>query len=54
MQRKAAIWILGAFKTSLTEGIETIVDLLPIKLYLQKLVGRSQLHAMSLPMNYII
>jgi len=54
MQRRAAIWILGAFKTSLTKGIKTIVDLLPIKLHLQKLVGRLQLHTMSLPMNYII
>jgi len=54
MQRKAAIWILGAFKTSLTEGIETIVGLIPINLHFQKLRGRSQLHVMSLPSNHII
>ena len=40
MQRKVAIWILGAFKTSLSEGMEAIVGLIPIKLYLQKLGGR--------------
>jgi len=54
MQRRAAIWILRAFKTSLTEGIEAIMDLLPIKLHLQKLVGRLQLYATSLPTNHII
>ena len=40
MQRRAAIWILGAFKTSLVEGIKAITDLIPIKLHLQKLMGR--------------
>ena len=54
MQRRAAIWILGVFKTSPTEGIEAIMGLLPIKLHLQKLLGRSQLLAMSLPTNHII
>ena len=43
IQRRAAIWILEAFKTSLTEGIEIITGLIPIKLHLQKLRGRSQL-----------
>jgi len=51
MQRRAAIWILGAFKTSPTFGIEAIVGLIPINLYLQKLSGRSQLRAHSLPPN---
>jgi len=41
MQGRAAIWILGMFKTSPLEGIEAIVGLIPIKLYLQKLAGRS-------------
>jgi len=54
MQRRAAIWILGAFKTSPTEGIEAITGLLPIKLHLQKLADRSQLHTISLPINHII
>jgi len=36
IQRRAAIWTLGAFKTSLMEGIEVIVGLIPIKAHLQK------------------
>jgi len=54
MQRRAAIWILGAFEISPTEGIEIIAGLIPIKLHLQKLGDRSQLCAISLPMNHII
>jgi len=54
MQKRAAIWILGVFKTSSLEGIEAIVGLIPIKLHLQKLVGRSQLHTLALPPNHII
>ena len=41
MQRRAATWILGAFKTSPTEGIEAIVGLIPIKFHLQKIAKRS-------------
>jgi len=41
MQRRATIWILGAFKMFSMEGIEAIAGLIPIKLHLQKLVGRS-------------
>ena len=54
MQRKAAIWILGAFKTSSSEGIEAITGLIPIKLHLQKLGDRVQLQALSLSVNHII
>jgi len=54
MQRRAAIWILGAFKTSLSFGIETIARLIPINLYLQKLGGRSQLQVHSLPPSHLI
>jgi len=36
------------------EGIEAIVDLIPIKYHLQKLGGRLQLCATSLPSNHII
>jgi len=54
MQRRAAIWILRAFKTSPTKGVEAIMGLIPIKAHLQKLGGRSQLHASSLPSNHII
>jgi len=41
MQRRAAIWILGAFKTSSSYGIKAIAGLISIKLHLQKLDGRS-------------
>ena len=41
MQRRATIWILGAFKTSPTKGIEAIVGLIPIKFHLQKIAKRS-------------
>ena len=43
MQRKAAIWILGAFKTLPTEGIKAIAGIIPIKFHLQKLTRRSQI-----------
>ena len=54
MKRRAIIWILGAFKISLTKGIEALADLIPIKSHLQKLRGRSQLCTLSLPTNHII
>ena len=41
MQRRAAIWILGAFKTSPTGAIETLARLTPIHLHIRKLVLRS-------------
>ena len=34
MQRRAAIWILGAFKTSSLLGLEVVAGLIPIKLHL--------------------
>jgi len=34
MQRRAVIWILGAFKTSPSYGIKAIAGLIPIKLHL--------------------
>jgi len=54
MQRRAAIWILGAFKTSPLEGIEAIAGLIHIKYHLQKLAGRSQLCSAALPTNHLI
>ena len=54
IQRRVAIWILGVFKIFLSKGIEAIMGLIPIKLYLQKLGGRVQLQALSLPSNHII
>ena len=41
IQKRAAIWILGAFKTSPSDGIKAIVGLIPIKFHLQKLGGRA-------------
>jgi len=42
MQRRAAIWILGVFKTFPTKGIEAIAGIILIKFHLQKL-ARSQI-----------
>ena len=54
IQRRAALWIIGAFKTSPTFDIKAIAGLIPINLHLQKLGGRFQLWAHSLPSNHII
>ena len=54
MQRRAATWILGAFKTSPTEGIEAIVGLIPIEFHLQKIAKRSLIWPFKLPDNHII
>jgi len=54
MQRRATIWILGAFKTSPTEGIEAIAGIILIKFHLQKLARRSQICPFKLPPNHII
>ena len=54
MQRRATIWILEAFKTSPSEGLEAIAGIIPIKLHLQKLASRSQIYSVVLPTNYLI
>ena len=54
MQRRAAIWILGAFRTSPTSGIKAIAGLILIKFHLHKLASRSQLCFAALPKNYLI
>ena len=54
MQRRAALWILGAFKTSPSEGIEAIAGIIPIKFHLQKITKRSQIRPFKLPINHII
>ena len=54
VQRRAAIWILGAFKTSPSEGIKAIVGIISIKFHLQKLTNRSQLHSVALLVSYLI
>ena len=53
IQRRVAIWILGAFKTSLLFRVEAIAGLIPINLHLKKLSRRSQLWAHSLLSNHI-
>jgi len=54
IQRRAAIWILRAFKIFLSFGLEAIAGLIPINLHLQKLSRRLQLRAHSLPNNHIL
>jgi len=54
MQRRAAIWILGAFKTSPSKGIKAIAGLISISLHLQKLRGRLQLCILTLLPNHLI
>jgi len=54
MQRRAAIWILGAFKTSPSEGIEAIAGIIPIRFHLQKITRRSQIRPFKLPTNHIL
>jgi len=54
MQKRVAIWILGAFKTFPLYSIKAIARLVPIKLHLQKLGGRSQLQAHKLPPNHLV
>ena len=54
MQCKAALWILGAFHTSPTGGIEALAGLIPIHLYLKKLVKQSYLRAATLPSQHTL
>ena len=54
MQRRAAIWILGAFKTLPSEGIKAIAGVIPIKFHLWKIASRSQICFFKLPSNRIL
>ena len=54
MQRRAAIWILEAFKTSPSEGIEAITGIIPIRFHLQKITRRSQIPLFKLPTKHIL
>ena len=54
MQRRAAIWILGAFKKFSSEGIKAIAGIISIRFYLQKLARRSQIQPFKLPFNHIL
>ncbi|CAA7267351.1 unnamed protein product [Cyclocybe aegerita] len=48
MQQKAALWIMGAFRTSPTGGLEALTGLIPIHLMLKKLVTRTVYHVATL------
>jgi len=48
MQRKTALWILGAFRTFPTGGIEALAGLIPIHLHLKKLAKQFCLRAAML------
>ena len=54
MQRRAAIWILGAFKTSPLERIEALAGLIPVKFHLQKITKRSQICPFKLPKSHML
>ena len=54
MQRRAAIWILGAFKSLPFEGIEAIAGIIPIKFHLQKIAKRLQIQPFKLLINHIL
>ncbi|PPR01529.1 hypothetical protein CVT26_015138, partial [Gymnopilus dilepis] len=41
MQRKAALWITGAFRTSPTGGVEALAGLLPISFLLRRMADRA-------------
>ena len=54
MQRRATIWIFGAFRISSSLSIKAVVGLIPIHLHLQKLSSRFQLRIHTLPQNHIV
>ena len=54
MQRRAALWITGAFWTSPSEGIEAIAGLISITLHLHKLNSRHHLCYASIPPSHAI
>ncbi|KAF5363361.1 hypothetical protein D9756_000876 [Leucocoprinus leucothites] len=54
MQRRAALWITGAFHTSPSGGIESIAGLIPIHLHLRKLAIRSLYRVSTLPSNHVL
>ncbi|KXN91866.1 hypothetical protein AN958_11546 [Leucoagaricus sp. SymC.cos] len=48
MQRRAAIWITGAFHTSPSGGVEALAGLIPIHLHLRKLRARASYRVLTL------
>ena len=53
-QRKAALWICGAFRTSPTGGVEALAGLPPIRFVLKKLAYRSVLRVATLSATHPI
>ena len=45
---------IGSFQNLSSYGVEAIAGLIPIKLHLQKLGGRSQLRVNKLPPNHLL
>ena len=54
MQRRAATWILGAFKTSPLKGIKALAGLMPIRFHLLKISKRSLICPFKLPDNHVL
>ena len=54
MQRRAAIWILGVFKTLPSMGIEAIAGIILIKFHLQKIARRSEICPLKLPPSHLL
>jgi len=54
IQRRAAIWILGAFKILPSMGIKAIAGIITIKFHLQKIARRSEIRSFKLPSSHIL
>ena len=54
MQRRVAIWILGAFKTLPSMGIEAIAGIILIKFHLQKIAKRLEIRSLKLPLSHLL
>jgi hypothetical protein len=54
MQRRAALWITGAFHTSPTMAIKAIAGLMPIHLHLSKLTQRSSVWMNTLHWTHVL
>jgi hypothetical protein len=52
MQRQAALWIIGAFRTSPMGGCEAIAGLIPIHLHIRRLADRSSFRANTLAASH--
>jgi hypothetical protein len=54
MQRRAALWIIGTFRTSPTMAIEAIAGLIPIHLHLSKLAQRSSVQMSTFHQMHVL